>query len=334
MANHDHSTQRPSSPRVIRRKVDGVCRGLTEVCLALADHQQISYRQQTRAAQHRAEDAQDSSPLSATGRQSMTLSRTTARRLSGTSTISRATRRPPPPPAPQIHSGVNVPAAGEFDDDGISVVSSARPGITRYSTIQYRPPSRAATEVYRDTTPPITQRFATNRRSLLSRHAPSLSDYNVSTSKNIMSDQDDDRPPLPLTSRASTFAAAENDNNNNIRRRSLNMSTYFSSPPRTRTEFSTSSQTSLPTPPANQRPVSLISPPRVNVAATRDSTIRRNRPTASVISAEKRYATDIDDDVRSSTTLGRSASARRSMAGTGRHASITQTRYGSGREDS
>ena len=242
MTNHDHSAQ-PSSPRAIRRKVDGVCRGLTEVCLALADHQQVSARQQTRAAQHRAEDAQDSSPLSATSRQSMTLSRTTARRPSGaSSTISRA-RRPP------AHSVVGIPGE-ELEDDGISVVSS-RPALSRYSTIQYRPPSRAATEVYRDNTPPV-QRFATNRRSLLSRHAPSLSDYHVPTPS---SDHDEEPPPLPTTTRSPTFNA-EN------RRRSLNMSTYFSSPPRTRTEFS---RDSAGTPP--NRPVSLISPPRVNVAA-------------------------------------------------------------------
>lgn len=313
MTNHDHSAQ-PSSPRAIRRKVDGVCRGLTEVCLALADHQQVSARQQTRAAQHRAEDAQDSSPLSATSRQSMTLSRTTARRPSGaSSTISRA-RRPP------AHSVVGIPGE-ELEDDGISVVSS-RPALSRYSTIQYRPPSRAATEVYRDNTPPV-QRFATNRRSLLSRHAPSLSDYHVPTPS---SDHDEEPPPLPTTTRSPTFNA-EN------RRRSLNMPTYFSSPPRTRTEFS-----GLPTPP--NRPVSLISPPRVNVAAQsttkvpdrRDSTIRR-RPAPSIL-GEEHYATDIDVDVRS-TTLGRSASARRSTAADARrHASITQTRYGSGREDS
>jgi hypothetical protein len=324
MTNHEPSAQ-PPSPRAVRRKVDGICRGLTEVCLALADHQQVSARQQNRAAQHRAEDAQDISPLSTTSRQSMTLSRTTARRLSGApSTISSRTRRAP------AHSVVGIGGGEEFDDDDrISVVSSARPGISRFSTIQYRPPSRAATEVYRDTTPPV-QRFATNRRSLLSRHAPSLSEYNIPTPP---IDHDGEHPPLPTTTRSSTFTSADTTND---RRRSLNMPTYFSSPPRTRTEFS-----ALPTPP--NRPVSLISPPRVNVAASakpttnsadrHDSTIRR-RPTASIVGTEKHYATDIDDDVRS-TTLGRSASARRSMAGdVRRHASITQTRYGSGREDS
>jgi len=333
MTNHDHSTQ-PPSPRSVRKKVDGVCRGLTEVCLALADHQQSSQRQQTRAAQHRAEDAQDSSPLSATSRQSMTLSRSTARRLSGANTVSRA-RRP-------AHSVVGLTAGEEFDDDGISVVS--RPGISRYSTVQYRPPSRAATEVFRDTTPPIPsiQRFSTNRRSLLSRHAPSLSDYYVptttmtttaTTSDHDSQHEEERPPPLPRTTglnRSSTFTASSPEN----RRRSLNMSTYFSSPPRTRTEFSRDS--GLGTPP--NRPVSMISPPRVNVAATqsttdrRDSTIRR-RPAGSVV-GEKMSATDIDDDVRS-TTLGRSASTRKSMAASDvrRHATITQTRYGSGRED-
>jgi hypothetical protein len=84
----------------------------------------------------------------------------------------------------------------------------------------------------------------------------------------------------------------------------------------------------------------LISPPRVNVGQNspfnnnsdrRDGTIRR-RPAASVIGAEKHYATDIDDDVRS-TTLGRSASNRRSVVGTGdlrRNGSVT-ARYA--RED-
>ena len=330
MMNHDHSTQ-PPSPRSVRKKVDGVCRGLTEVCLALADHQQSSQRQQTRAAQRRAEDAQDSSPLSATSRQSMTLSRTTARRLSGASTVSRA-RRP-------AHSVVGTGGNDDFDDDGISVVS--RPGISRFSTIQYRPPSRAATEVFRDTTPPVPsiQRFSTNRRSLLSRHAPSLSDYHVPTATMTTTSDPDSQheeerpPPLPRTTglnRSSTFTARPSED----RRRSLNMSTYFSSPPRTRTEFSRDS--GLPTPP--NRPVSLISPPRINVAATqsttgrRDSTIRR-RPAGSVV-GEKMYATDIDDDVRS-TTLGRSLSTKKSTAGNDvrRHASITQTRYGSGRED-
>jgi hypothetical protein len=330
MTNHDHSTH-PPSPRSVRKKVDGVCRGLTEVCLALADHQQSSQRQQTRAAQHRAEDAQDSSPLSATARQSMTLSRTTARRLSGASTVSRA-RRP-------AHSVVGIPGNEDLEDDGISVVS--RPGISRFSTMQYRPPSRAATEVFRDTTPPVPsiQRFSTNRRSLLSRHAPSLSDYHVPTTTTMTTTSDHDSqpeeerpPPLPRTTgliRSSTFAARPLDN----RRRSLNTSTYFSSPPRNRTENSRDS--SFPTPP--NRPVSLISPPRVNVAATqsptdrRDSTVRR-RPAGSVV-GEKMYATDNDDDIRS-TTLGQSALTRKSMAANDRrHASITQTRYGSGRED-
>ena len=323
MTNHDHSAQ-PPSPRSVRKKVDGVCRGLTEVCLALADHQQSSQRQQTRAAQRRAEDAQDSSPLSATSRQSMTLSRTTARRLSGASTVSRV-RRP-------AHSVVGMANGEDFEDDGISVVS--RPGISRYSTIQYRPPSRAATEVFRDTTPPVPsiQRFSTNRRSLLSRHAPSLSDYHIpTTTMTSKSDQDSQHeeerpPPLPRTTalnRSSTFTASSPES----RRRSLNMSTYFSSPPRTRTEFSRDSGLSAPP----NRPVSLISPPRVNVAATQ-STVRR-RPAGSVV-GEKMYATDIDDEVRS-TTLGRSASIRKSVAASDgrRHASITQTRYGSGRED-
>jgi len=316
MTNHDPSSQ-PPSPRAIRRKVDGVCRGLTEVCLAISDHQQFSQRQMTRAAQHRAEDAQDSSPLSATGRQSMTLSRTTARRVSGASTVSRnaanttvsRARRP-------VHSVVGIPAE-DFDDDGVSTIS--RPGLSRLSTVQYRPPSRAATEVFRETTPPVAnvQRFSTNRRSLLSRHGPSLSEYQV---RPTSSDQEVSRevePPLPT--RATTMSD---------RRRSLNLPSYLASPPRTRTEYSRDS--GLATPPS--RPVSLISPPRVNVGQNspltnsdrRDGTIRR-RPAASIVGAEKLYATDIDDDVRS-TTLGRSTSNRRSIVGTGdlrRNGSIT-----------
>ena len=316
MTNHDPSAQ-PPSPRAIRRKVDGVCRGLTEVCLAISDHQQLSQRQITRAAQHRAEDVQDSSPLSATGRQSMTLSRTTARRVSGGSTASRnaanttvsRARRP-------VHSVVGIPTE-DFDDDGVSTVS--RPGLSRLSTIQYRPPSRAATEVFRDTTPPASngQRFSTNRRSLLSRHGPSLSEYQVRPPSSEDSLREVE-PPLP--SRATTMTD---------RRRSLNLPSYLASPPRTRMDYSQNS--GLPTPPS--RPVSLISPPRVNVGQNsplnnsdrRDGTIRR-RPAPSVIGADKHYATDIDDiDVRS-TTLGRSASNRRSMVGTGdlrRNGSIT-----------
>ena len=324
MTNPDPSSQ-PPSPRAIRRKVDGVCRGLTEVCLAIADHQQLSQRQLTRAAQHRAEDAQDSSPLSATGRQSMTLSRTTARRVSGGSTVSRnasnttvsRARRP-------VHSVVGIPTE-DFDDDRISTIS--RPGLSRLSTIQYRPPSRAATEVFRETTPPIStvQRFSsTNRRSLLSRHGPSLSDYQVRPPTSSDNDSPREEPPLPT--RATTMTD---------RRRSLNLPSYLSSPPRTRTEYVRDS--GLPTPPS--RPVSLISPPRVNVGQNsplnnsdrRDGTIRR-RAVASVVGAEKLYATDIDDDVRS-TTLERSASKRRSIVGTGdlrRNGSVT-ARYA--RED-
>src|SRR6202035_868892 len=121
------------------------------------------------------------------------------------------------------------------------------------------------------------------------------------------------------------------------RRRSLNLSSYFSSPPRARTEFSRES--GLPTP--SPRPISLISPPRVNIPRNTsdsgertDATIRR-RPTASVI-GEKVYATDIEEDVRS-TTLGRSATnpQRRSMGGNmeiRRHASI-KDRYGNGRDE-
>lgn len=330
MTNHDHSAQPPSS-RAIRRKVDGVCRGLTEVCLALADQQQLFQRQQTRAALHRAEDAQDSSPLSTTGRQSLTLSRTTARRVSGGTngtrtgnTISRA-RRP-------AHSVAGI-AGEEFDDDGVSVVS--RPGVSRFSTVQYRPPSRATTEVYRETTPPVStsiQRFSTNRRSLLSRHAPSLSDYHVPTTNDLDSLSSEEHPPLPDRAAVrTTFQSSPED-----RRRSLTLATYFNSPPRARTEFSRESGLPAPT----TRPVSLISPPRVNVARStnnsverRDSTIRR-RPTASVV-GEKQYATDVDDDIRS-TALGRSNSNRRSVVVGGdlrRQAGITQARYGSGRED-
>jgi hypothetical protein len=328
LTNHDHSVQ-PPSPRAIRKKVEGVCRGLTEVCLALADHQQSSHRQQTRAAQHRAEDAQDSSPLSATGRQSMTLSRSTARRLSnGTttsrtaSTVSRA-RRP-------ANSVIGLQSE-EYEDDALSSIAS-RPGLSRYSTMQYRPPSRAATEVYTERTPPTSnlQRFSTNRRTLLSRHGPSMSDYNIPVSDH---DSPAEEIPMPRTATRSTFAGPSVDN----RRRSLNLSSYFSSPPRARTEFSRDS--GLPTPPS--RPVSLISPPRVNIPRNTsdsgertDATIRR-RPTASVV-GEKSYATDIEEDLRS--TLGRSATnpQRRSMGGNmeiRRHASI-KNRYGNGRDES
>jgi hypothetical protein len=329
LTNHDHSVQ-PPSPRTIRKKVDGVCRGLTEVCLALADHQQSSHRQQTRAAIHRAEDAQDSSPLSATSRQSMTLSRSTARRMSnGTntsrtaSTVSR-TRRP-------ANSVIGMQSE-EFEDDAISAIGP-RPGVSRYSTIHYRPPSRAATEVYSERTPPSSnlQRYSTTRRSLLSRHGPSMSDYNIPVSDH---DSPGDEIPMPRTATRSTFAGPSIDN----RRRSLNLSTYFSSPPRARTEFSRES--SLPMP--SSRPASLISPPRVNVPRNTsdsgdrtDATIRR-RPTAS-IAGDKVYATDIEEDLRS-TTLGRSATNphRRSMGGNmelRRHSSI-KDRYANSRDDS
>lgn len=295
MTTHDPSAQ-PPSPRAIRKKVDGVCRGLTEVCLALADHQQLNQRQQTRAAQHRAEDAQDSSPLSTSGRQSMTLSRTTARRLSGgtnisrTSTVSARVRRP-------AHSVVGM-SGEDLEEDAGNVTS--RPSITRYSTIQYRPPSRATTEVYRDTTPPVStiQRFSSNRRSLLSRHGPSMSDFRLPS--DTESPHEDGPAPTP---RSATFAPSSDD-----RRRSLNLPAYFSSPPRARTEFSRES--GLPTP---SRPVSFISPPRVNVGANslerRDSTIRR-RPKNN---ADKPYVTDADDD--RSSILARSNTDRRSLVG-------------------
>lgn len=307
MTNHDPSVQAPS-PRSIRRKVDGVCRGLTEVCLALADHQSTTQRQKTRAAQHRAEDAQDSSPLSATSRQAMTLSRTTARRLSGqtnSSTLSRS-RRP-------AHSVVGITAEDLPDDDGISIVS--RPSLSRYSTIQYRPPSRAATEVFRETTPPISnlQRYSTNRRSLLSRHGPSLSEYNIPV-QNPASDIDSphEEDPHPVK-RSATFTAADADS----RRRSLNLVSYFNSPPRTRaTELSRES--GLPTPP--KRPVSLISPPRVNVASTfssaerRDSTIRRRGLGGSVVGVEKPYETDIDELGRVRRNIGVASDLRRNAS--------------------
>jgi hypothetical protein len=299
------SDPQPPSPRAIRRKVDGVCRGLTEVCLALADHQQFSVRQQTRAAQHMAEDAQDTSPLSATGRQSMTLSRSTARRLSVGTNVSRTgslnstsrTRRTAP-----AHSVVGL-GNEEFDDDGVTTVS--RPGISRYSTIQYRPPSRAATEIYRDTTPPAgnLQRFATSRRSLLSRHGPSMSDYQLpsSTQESLP-----ESPPLPRSATTSTFPKED-------RRRSLNLQTYFSSPPQPQRTYVRDSP-------------SMISPPRVNVANStvssagerRDATIRR-RPAGSV--AGERY----DDD-----GLVRAANPNRRSMGSAdvrRHNSLTQNRF-------
>lgn len=319
LANPDPSSQ-PPSPRAIRKRVDGVCRGLTELCLALADQQQLSMRQQARVAQHRAEDAADSSPLSATGRQSMTLSRHSARRLSNGTTVSRAattisrSRRP----------AQTVVGVEEFDDDGVSVVS--RPGISRYSTVSYRPPSRAKTEVYREATPPTLpslQRFPA-RRSLLSRHGPSMSDFNVPTS-----DQDlVDEPPMPHTATRSTFAPSSTSD---PRRRSLNLQTYFSSPPRGgHSEYS--SPSGIPTPP---RPLSFISPPRVNAQSSASSsgertsgTIRRRQGLN-----EKVYAsTDVDEDVRS-TTLGRTTSVRRIAATNAggdlrRNSSISSRRYG------
>ena len=327
MTNHDPSAQAPS-PRSIRRKVDGVCRGLTEVCLALADHQQTSQRQKNRVAQHRAEDAQDSSPLSATARQSLTLSRTTARRLSGqttSSTISRSRR-------PVAHSVVGIPNEELADDDTVSIVS--KPPLTRYSTIQYRPPSRAATEVFRETTPPISnlQRYSTNRRSLLSRHGPSLSDFNIPAQQPATGDIDsphEEEPPLPNPiKRSATFGVAAGEDS---RRRSLNLQSYFNSPPRTRTS-ELSRESGLPTPP--KRPVSLISPPRVNVASTfnsadrRDATIRRRGQTGSVVNVEKPYETDIDE-------LGRVSTARRSigMASDLRRNASLSRKYGSGREE-
>lgn len=320
--NPDHSNI-PPSPRVIRKRVDGICRGLTEVCLALADHQQASARQATRVAQHKAEDAQDSSPLSATHRQAMTLTRTSARRLSsGTATsrtvntVSRARRTAVP------HSVVGIPG-DDYDDDGVSVVS--RPGLTRFSTIQYRPPSRASTEVFRETAPPVptTQRFSTNRRSLLSRHTPSMSDYNVPADRDPSSDDSS----FPRGTRSTVADSPEN------RRRSLNLASYFSSPPRARTEFTRESGLPAPT---STRPVSLISPPRVNVATNgsaerRDTTMKRRA--AGSLAGEPTWEPDIDD-VRSS-TLTRSLSNRQSIGAATeirRHASITR-RYGSGRED-
>lgn len=316
------------SPRMVRRKVDGVCRGLTEICLALADSQQLVSRQQTRQMQYRAEDLQDSSPLSTTSsRQSMTLSRSTARRLSvGTnatsrtstlgggvagSTISRA-RRP-------VHSVVGI-AGEEFDEDGAGSTIS-RPGLSRYSTIQYRPPSRAATEIYgreKDTPPSAgLQRFSTmtSRRGLVSRHGQSMSDHQVPSDRDSLSAE-----PSPRPNRSSTFTptasvtgatppAARDD-----RRR-----TYFSSPPRARTDFS-----GLPTPPS--RPVSMISPPRVNIQQRNSdsgertdasvTTIRKRGTNASLL-GEKNYHSDLDE-VRGA-TLGRAATlgGRRSLGGSG-----------------
>lgn len=324
------------SPRMIRRKVDGICRGLTEICLALADTQHLSQRQQARVSQYRAEDFHDSSPLSNSSRQSLTLSRSTARRLSvGTNNTSRASpgsmvsraRRP-------VHSVVGVQGE-DFEDEALNTVS--RPGLSRYNTIQYRPLSRAATEVYgarererqmeRDT-PPALQRFSTStRKGLGSRHGPSLSDHQVPSDHD--SPASEGRPTRSSTFTASALASAGLAED---RRRQ-----FFSSPPRTtRTEVS-----GLPTPPS--RPVSLISPPRVNVQRNSDSgertdeTVRtetiRRRPTLGSVPGEKVYHSDLEE-VRS-TTLGRTNSARRGLAGSEirRTGSITR-RTGNGNGNS
>lgn len=229
-----------------------------------------------------------------------------------------------------MHSVVGLPGEDFEDEAAVSTVS--RPGLSRHSTIQYRPPSRAATEIYsareRETqmerdTPPRLQRFSTTtRKGLGSRHGPSLSDHQVPSDQD--SPASEGRPTRSSTFTASALASAGLAED---RRRQL-----FSSPPKTRTEFS-----GLPTPPS--RPVSLISPPRVNVQRNSDSgertdeTVRtetiRRRPTLGSVPGEKVYHSDLEE-VRSS-TLGRTNSARRSLAGSDirRTGSVTR-RMGNG----
>ena len=84
------------------------------------------------------------------------------------STLSRS-RRP-------AHSVVDISAEDITDDDGIIVVS--RPPSTPLNN-PTPSPSRAATGVFRETNPPISnlQRYSTIRRSILSPPGASLSDY-------------------------------------------------------------------------------------------------------------------------------------------------------------
>jgi hypothetical protein len=319
LTSNQDATVQPPSPRTIRKRVDGICRGLAEVCLALADHQQLTQRQQTRAAQHRAEDVQDSSPLSSTGRQSMTLSRhTAARRLTNGTTTSRTASTVSRP----RRTAQSVVGGEDFgEDDNGSIVS--RPVLSRYNTIPYRPPSRAATEIYRDSPPQADnlQRFTT-RRSLLSRHGATMSEFNLPSQKPPEED-----PPMPRTATRSTFTSP---GTSDPRRRSLQ--TYFSSPPR---QGDYLPQSGIPTP---QRPMSFISPPRVNVAnsATSSSgdrttgTVRRRQTGV----PEKYVATEEDEEeVRSTTTLSRSnTNPNRRTLDLRRHESI-QRRYARQRDD-
>src|SRR5205085_3249794 len=129
----------------------------------------------SRAMQHRLEDAQDTSPLSSTAR-SMTLSRVTSKRITSGTGLSRIDTSFNRPRRPALST------VGDDEDDAMSTVS--RPAaLSRYSTLQYRPSSRAGTEIFRDTNPAISnlQRFTTTRR-LFSRHGPSMSDHQIRSS--------------------------------------------------------------------------------------------------------------------------------------------------------